>query len=398
MLTLMLLAQIGASDTLTLERALSLARTARPLVRSAAAGVAEARAQLRSAGAVPNPSVGYSQTGDAPREHLTVQQPFDWLLRRRVERAAATAGVERARADSGRVIAELGGEVRRSFYGAVAAVAALRLIEAEAQVADSLVVLSGRRLAQGDIATMEHDRVRLEAARVRQLVLRAREAREREELSLRRVIAWPRSAPAPILSGDLGAGLEQAARGRVAPLPPPPPADLPIVAIARADSAGAAFRARSVRRGRIPVPGLEFGANWADPALPGRTLWLFGLSLPLPLWHQSGAEVAAAAARSAQATALLGEARLDAERLLATTELQLRQAAARALVARDSLIPASQRLRAQAVLAYQLGETGVLPVLDALRAEREIESAALEDLLGFQEALAAWYALVGSGE
>lgn len=394
MVTVLLLGSLVGRDTLTLSRALEMAAATRPIVRAAGAAVAAARAGIGVAGAVPNPSVGYSHTQDTPSEHLTVQQPFDWLARRGADRAVARAGVTGAEADSARTGAELIGEVRRAFYGALAAAEAVRLIEAEAAVADSLVVLSGRRLAEGDIAAMEHDRVRLEAARVRHLVLRAREAAGTTRLTLGRTVGWASDVAVLIPSGDLGTNLDDPEGSRQIPAS----VVLPAVSMARADSAGAAFQVRGARRGRLPVPGLEFGADWADPAQPGRRLWLFGLSLPLPIWNQSGPLVAAARARSVRATALLAEARLEATRQVKTAELQVREASIRARIARDSLVPAARRLRAQAVLAYQLGETGVLPVLDALRTEREIESAALDDLLAFQEALASWYALFGSAE
>lgn len=382
----------GEVDTLTINRALERARGARPTVTAAAAAVNEARAHWQTAGTVPNPLVAYSHTGATPRQHLTIQQPFDWLFRREADRGAAAAGIDRARADSARIMAELDGEVRRAFYGTLAATESLRLIETEALFADSLVTISARRLALGDIAAMDHDRVRLEAARVRQLVARAREGVALATLGLRRVLAWPLAAGLE-LRGDLRAGLTELGNER-------PLADLPSVAAARADSVTAAFRVKSIRRGRLPAPAIEFGADWSDPALPGGgpALWLFGLSLPLPVWNRSGGELAAAAARSVQANTQLAETRLAIDQQVAEAALRVRQAALRALVAADSLVPAGRRLRAQVVLAYRLGETGVLPVLDALRAEREIESAALEDLLAFQEARALWYALVGSGD
>ncbi len=55
-------------------------------------------------------------------------------------------------------------------------------------------------------------------------------------------------------------------------------------------------------------------------------------------------------------------------------------------------------LRARAVRAYQAGETGILPVLDALRSEREVALAAIQDELAYQGALADWYALLGRSE
>jgi outer membrane protein TolC len=55
-------------------------------------------------------------------------------------------------------------------------------------------------------------------------------------------------------------------------------------------------------------------------------------------------------------------------------------------------------IRARALRAYQAGETSILPVLDALRSERDVTLSALQDQLAFQEALADWYALTGYTE
>jgi outer membrane protein TolC len=190
--------------------------------------------------------------------------------------------------------------------------------------------------------------------------------------------------------GDLGDGLGVADR-----LESPSIDQMPIVRLGLADSAAAASLLASARRGRIPIPGLELGHEWRDPTLPGQSFWLFGLTIPIPLLNQNGARVAVTGARAEQAAAAVKEARLDAAQQLAEARARLDEAAARALRARDSLIPAAQQLRGRAVLAYQLGETGLLAVLEALRTEREAESAGLEDLLAFQEAKATWYSLLG---
>jgi len=47
------------------------------------------------------------------------------------------------------------------------------------------------------------------------------------------------------------------------------------------------------------------------------------------------------------------------------------------------------------VRAYQAGETGILPVLEALRSERDAALAGVQDLLAYQSALADWEALIG---
>src|SRR5262249_62157637 len=129
-----------------------------------------------------------------------------------------------------------------------------------------------------------------------------------------------------------------------------------------------------------------------DPDQPG-TLALVGVSIPLPLWQKGEGTVAGARARAAGAAAATREARLDADRDARQARIHLEEAAARARVARDSLMPAAAQLRARALRAYQGGETGIVPVLDAFRGERDIVLGGLQDELAFQEAVAQWYAL-----
>jgi outer membrane protein TolC len=92
---------------------------------------------------------------------------------------------------------------------------------------------------------------------------------------------------------------------------------------------------------------------------------------------------------------LAREARLDAERQVRLARIHLEETAARARFARDTILPGAGVLRERAVRAYGAGETGILPVLDALRGERDASLAALQDQLAFQEALADWFALTG---
>jgi hypothetical protein len=73
---LMLLLALAAQqpgDSLSLRAALTRARGQRPLSSATAASVAEARGALRSAGAIPNPTVAYSHSEAFPLNHLTVE-------------------------------------------------------------------------------------------------------------------------------------------------------------------------------------------------------------------------------------------------------------------------------------------------------------------------------------
>jgi cobalt-zinc-cadmium efflux system outer membrane protein len=376
-------------DTISLDQALDRARHARASVVAAAAAVAEARSALRTAGAVPNPTISYSRTESVPRNHLLFDQPLDWLLRRGSDRSAARAGVDRALADSSLAVAGLLREVRSAYFRARASRLAESLVRAQAALADTVARLSAARLRAGDISLLEQEQAAQEAARARQTAAAARETARVDEADLARAIAWDGVPPTPI--GPLDAGLDQLPDTSV------DLAALPGVRTATADSAAAAEQARSAARARVPLPTVQSGAEWGDEAQPG-ALRVIGLALPFPLWNLGGSRVDEARARATRASALAREARLDAVRQLRLVRIHLEETSARARFDRDSIVPGAGVLRGRALRAYQAGETGILPVLDALRGERDASLGALQDQLAFQEALADWYAVVGSAK
>ena len=373
-------------DSITLSDALARAHRQRGTVATAAAEIAGARAALRTAGAIPNPTVSYSHTESTPVNHFLVDQPLDWLLRRGSDRSAARAGLDRALADSAVAVAGLLRDVRTAFYRARASRLAETLVGAQAALADSVARIARARLRAGDVSLLEQEQAAQEAARARQTASAAREAARVDEAELARAIAWEGSPPTP--AGPLDEGVDQLPDTALAAT------TLPSVRAAVADSAAAAAQARSAVRARVPFPTLQSGAEWGDPSQPG-TLGVIGFAVPFPLWNLGGGTVAEARARAARASALARESRLDAVRQLRQARIHLEETAIRARFARDSIVPAAAVLRGRSLRAYQAGETGILPVIDALRSERDVSLAAVQDQLAFQEALADWYALTG---
>lgn len=383
---LLAIAVQASPDSLTLEAALALAEARRGQAVVAAALAAAARGDWRAAVAIPNPIAAYSYTGDPPRQHAAVIQPLDWLLTRGSRSAAGRAGVDMALADSAQIVAGIEREVRHAFYGTLAAARRLTLAQEESLFADSLAGIAARRLAAGEISSLEEAQAALEAARARQLVSASREGYLLTLAALGSAVGAPSDSLAPI-AGTLDADIAGA-------LPPAPALDeLPIVASARADSAAARARFAAARLARVPFPAVEAGAEWNNP--DAGTTFLFGVSVPVPLWNSGGAQAAVAGARAREAAARLTEARANTSRLLQQTEARVRESARRALVSRDSILPLAARQRDLALLAYQAGETGLIPVLDALRAERAVVRDFVVDLLDFQQAWADWLALIG---
>jgi cobalt-zinc-cadmium efflux system outer membrane protein len=378
-------------DTLTLQSALRLGLERRATISAASARVTQARGALQQAGALPNPTARWSYTEDTPRQHATAEQSFDWLLVRGPARGAARAGIESALADSAQAAANTAAEIRNAFFYALGAEAGATQAGLLRNLVDSLLRIADRRLEAGDISRGERDIVALEAARTGLVQSEMREALWSARAELLRAIGYPPGPREPILLGQLDAGLRAGEPDPVATQPAS-------VRLAERDSAAAELHARAVSRGRIPMPSVEAGADWSDPGAPGQALAVVGISLPLPLWQSGGAGAVIATGEAREANARLREVRgtFAAEREAALARVV--ETAARALALRDTLVPAAGDLRRRATQAYASGATGVLPVLDALRSERELVGEMLRAQLNWQLAVGEWYRLHGRAE
>ena len=387
MVIALLSALLQGQAALTLPEAWDAALRGRGVARSAAAGVAAASGGLRLAGQVPNPQLLLSYTGAAPSGHAILDQPLSWLVTRGSEKDAARAALEGAQADSTATIAQLGAEVHRAFYGLLARDARRRLLEEQQAVADSLVRIASRRYQAGDISQFELEQVELESRLQGQLLAAEEVEVDVARGQLARVIGWP-DPRVPPLAGALDDGLASATG-------PDSGREIPMVLVARADSSQWASSLQSARQARIPMPSLQIGIEWNDSTEPGQTFAVLGVFIPVPIWNQGGAQVAEAQARAEASAAAVIEARLTARQRLEEARVRLAGTAARAVAARDSLVPAAARLRGRALAAYRAGETGLVPVLEAVRRERDIQLSEVDALVAFQDAVAALHELLG---
>ena len=374
-------------DTLTIDEALARARSVRPRVIVASAIVERAVGAARVGAIIPNPTAQFETDDLAPTYKLTATQSLAWLPRRGADLAAGRAGVERARSDSAQTLADVARDVRRSFFGALAAERQLVLAAEQGALADSLARLATQRASAGDISDLERDQISLEASRARLAAEQARQSADVARAELARAVAWPSATP-PRASGALDAGLGDLH----GPAPGAPIDALPFVRGAVADSSAAASRLRAARIARIPIPGIVAGREWG--AGSGQNL-ILGLVIPIPLFSQGAEAVQQARGAADELSALAAESRLIARSQLEGARARMESSDRRARFARDSLLPEARRVRAGAVRLYEEGRTSVLPVLDALRAEREVARATVAELLAFQEARADLDAVLG---
>ncbi len=383
----------------TLEQALARALQNRPLTDVASASVDRARGAARLVRLVPNPNVVAQVDERTPTHQLTLNQPLGWILRRPADLATGRALVGRAQADSAQLVADLGRDVQRSFYGALAAQERQRLVGEQAQLADSLRNLAERRLAAGDISELERDQIAQEARRVQLAAALAREQARVARAVFARAVAWSQDV-APVAAGELSNGL--AALDALSAIDPDAVLlSLPTVQSALADSAAAAGRLRSLRWAQVPVPSLIAGVEWGVPAgapivgNESQRTSILGLSVPFPIWNQGREAAAEGAGAAREGAARAAEVRLTVGAALEAAIIRTAESAGRARFARDTLFPEASRIRAGAVRLYEAGQTGLLPVIDALRVERDAAQSLVQELLGFQEARADLTALLG---
>lgn len=377
------------TDSLTLGQALMRARTSRPRILAAAAAVERARGQSRLTTMIPNPTAQLQTDDIAPTHATTVVQPLAWLPRYFANAAAGRAGVSRAAADSAQILADVGRDVRLAFFASLAADQRLTLIGEQSAIADSLVRIADRRVSAGDISALERDQVAQEASRSRLTAWQARERARTARADFGRAIAW-NTADVPPPSGLLGDGLD----ATPAPNDSGVLARLPALRAAIADDRAASARLQSARLAQLPLPSIIAGREWGGDPEPRRSV-ILGLSMPIPIWSQGREAVAEAKGAAAESAARLAEARLTLTAQLVSARIRVVETSARATFARDSLYTEARRIRVGAVRLYEAGRTGIVPMLDALRIEREIAQALVQELLAFQQARADLIALRG---
>lgn len=382
---------VQAPDTLTLERALERAQARRPQLQAAGSLTAAARARIGIAGTIPNPILTFKHSESSPTEDATLTQPLDWLLSRGANRSAARAGLLGAEADSARLAATVAHDVRVAFYELLAARRTRDLAASQAAAADSLAAFAAERVRAGDISVLEREQFEVEAGRVRQARSRAEEAWRTALAAFDRVLGPSRDDVVP--QGELGRDLET-----------PWPAgaggtDPPLLRRAVADSAAQAALSHVAGLRRVPIPSLMVGREWdSNGPFSNGARAVIGFSMPVPIWNIGTGPAVLARAQADQAAASLAETRLELARQLADAETRLAAARERAVFSRDSLVPRAERLRDGAVRLYRAGQTGVTPLFDALRAEREVAIGHVADLLAWQRALADWLLLLGRSE
>lgn len=370
---------LGSASAVALDEkaALELALARQPFRAAAEGRIAAAEGEVRAAATLPNPSLALEREhmpgpgGRSNETKLSVAQQFDLSGRRGLARQAAEERLGATRLEQEDARRRLVAEVRQAFAEALHEDAATRAREAWLERLRAAAATVDKLARAGEVAGYARRRVEREM----QSVIARGMAAEAERIRARESLA-----------GLVGA----AARTELldGPLIPDAPAPLesllsklearPDLAALRARAGGFDRERAAAERSRIPDLTLGVGGKRVDEPNREDTGIILSLTIPLPLFErgEAPASIAAAQARTIRA---------EHDLALAKAEAGLRGAWQRAERLRDAALSfrravpgGPSELARIAETAYRAGETGILELLDAYRAELEAETTALE--------------------
>jgi cobalt-zinc-cadmium efflux system outer membrane protein len=354
---------------MTFEQAVARLSAEAPALKAADAGQRAAEAGLRDADRRPNPTAeveveNFAGTGpyrgfDGAEVTALVEQPIELGGKRRARVAVARAEIALAVAERQSEQRRLLAELVRSFGNAAASRARAAIVAEQVDVAETLAGQSARRLAAGDIAEVEHDRVLVTLGEARAELERARRETETAERGLALLVG----VPEPVQADPSFLTVQV-----------PDPARIVIVAVDEARFRAIAERDRAriaaARAERVPDLAARGGVRVAREEKA--VALVAGISIPLPFFNPGRARVAQAQAEAERASftseAQRREARRAADRALGNWRSAVRTLET---IERQTL-PAAERLVTLTERGYRLG---ALPYRDLADARTSLYTA-----------------------
>jgi cobalt-zinc-cadmium efflux system outer membrane protein len=358
---------------ITLDEALALAAVNHPQLKAGTAQIEAATAGITTAKARPNPEFGamtgyqtYRVPGNVrgPINSFSFSQPLELGALRPTRIALAERGRQSSELALAEIRLALLSEVRRTWYQALRRREEISILTENLRLVEELRKRIQVRVEVGEAGRLELVRAETEVATARTALANSRLAYLTALSQVRASIGLPMDA-------------ELNPEGRL-----DPPATLgtldqlrketlekhPSVALAQSEIRRAEARLTFENASKRPQPALQ--SQVERP--PDSPTYRVGLSIPLPFWNRREGPIAEAVALVKQAQAIAQNRQLQ---LLAELERAYGryQTATQQLQSYEQgiLVEAEAAVKA-AEAAYQLGERGIVEVLDAQRALRTV--------------------------
>jgi len=383
-------AQVAPAPSLTLQAAMDRALAANPTIAAARLTSAVNLAGLALARERPNPEATVEFEKETPNQAFGFALPVELGGKRSKRIEVSQATIRAGDAELAATIAQVRNDVRRSYFDVLVADGRLSVFRELRDLSQRVRDTAQARFDTGDaprlevlqaglvLAAAENESIASEGA--------ALAARTRLNVLLGMPLDMSQPLSTPLDSGDpivVNTALTLARTGS---------AELIVL-----DRQIEAQRARVILADALRYPDLVPTATLTHRAEPEFTYgWRAGVGIALPIFtsHKAGVMVEQTtldrllAQREAAALRITGEVTAAATAAEAQRQAYLRY--------RDLILPQAQQVEQLAQDSYQLGQTGIAALLQALQASRDVRLRSLDTASQFQTALADLERAIGA--
>ncbi len=383
-------AQSAPTSPLTLEAAIDRALAANPTIAAARLAGAVNAAALEVAGERPNPEATVEFEKEAPKQAFGFALPVELGGKRGKRLAVSQAAIRAGDAELAATITQVRNDVRRAYFEGVIAEARLEIFRELRDLSQRARDSAQARFESGDAPRLETMQAELALSAAQNDAASAEGAVVAAQSRLNALLGFSLDTR-PLLSTAIDQGgpvttaaLLDRAHGASAEL---------VVLDRRIEEQRAKVDlARALR-----VPDIVPTATLTHDAEPEFTYgWRAGVTVTLPVFttHKAGVLVEETTLALLTAQRQAAQLRIDGDvtAAAAIAETQ-RQAYARY---RDVILPQAQQVEQLAQDSYQLGQTGIAALLQALQASRDARLRSLDAVSQFQAALADLERAIGT--
>ena len=383
-------AQVQQPASLSLADAVARAMAANPVIAAARLTTAINQAGLAVAGERLNPEITAEFEKETPRQGFGVAVPLELGGKRTKRIAVSEATIRAGEAEVAATIVQVRNDVRRAYYDVLVADARSSVLRELRELAGRVRDTAQTRFESGDaprlevlqaglaLAASENDWAASEgvltAARTRLNALLAQPLDTRQTLST----SLEGGGPVPI---DVAVNLARTGSVELAVL----------------DRRMDEQRARITLANALRTPDLVPTATLTHDAEPEFTYgWRAGVAVTLPIFttHKAGVLVEQTTLAQLLAQRQAAAARITGEVTAAATTAEVQRQAY--LRYRDVIVPQAEQVEQLAQDSYQLGQTGIAALLQALQASRDVRLRAVDAMAQLQSTLADLERAIGA--
>jgi cobalt-zinc-cadmium efflux system outer membrane protein len=378
------------SSSLTLQVAMERAFAANPTIAAARLRGAIDLANLAVAQERLNPEASVEISRETPHQAFGVAVPLELGGKRDKRIAVGQATIRAGEAELAATVAQIRNDVRRAYYAVLVADARLMVLREQRDLATRARDAAQARFDAGSAPRLEVMQAQLAVSAAENEATAAESTSVAARTQLNGLLGQPINETPP-LTGAIDAGAPLASGAAVTM------AQMASTQLVLLDRQIETQRARIALAEALRTPDVIPTATLTHDAQPEFSYgWRAGVAVTLPIFtsHRAGVLVEQSTLEQLmsqrQATVLKITSDVTAAAVLAEAQRLLYTRY------RDEILPQAQQVEQTAQDAYQLGQTGIAALLQALQATRDIRLRSLDAVSQFQIALADLERAIGA--